>query len=131
MDRFHALLELFQIKNSTDGLIFGVIPDPFVEYLEEIGKNFQRAAMVSKGETKVAGHVKLLTVHWSNGAKSSILGTSLGDALKRAGYRESDIYLIDFVSNGDDNAWTWLSGYWVRKAEENAKLDYAKQKRAE
>lgn len=56
-----------------------------------------------------------LTVHWLDGQKEVIMGSTLGEALNDAGYSNSSIHEISFVSNGNDDRWKWNGEVWVLK----------------
>lgn len=53
------------------------------------------------------------TFYWLDGTREVLMGESLIDAYRRAGYGNGARGALDFTMNGEDNSYSWIDGYWI------------------
>jgi hypothetical protein len=67
----------------------------------------------------MAYRLSMFTIYWRDGHRQLVSGTSVANAVHRAGYAIGALTAIEFFAPGDcrDYVWTKDTGEWVRVTE--------------
>ncbi len=63
--------------------------------------------------------INTYTFYWLDGTREVLEGENLAGAYKNAGYGAGALRALDFTCNGNNNAYEWKEGKWVKKETES------------